>query len=502
MCSRVPSVVSMVLEEPISAPTKPAAPAPRPSRSKTSYHLAQPPPSAHHRHSLGSQRALLVQVQQLSKASRPIPVVDVLPAYFYGSKLKKVGNCFKNGISQHDLVLVASEDYDTQNGVTDDDDSSGSQRRILGAATQVNYKAHNDDRKTTIISIGDGSQWEVNPLASGGYEFVCHGLDGSMQVAKWLPKQTQKRRSAVNGVSSPDQPEERRFHFSITDPTTRKRPIIAWMSSNSIDILDKYPRAIATPRSTPVTSPRASSMDLTSPLSRESSHDDVEYSEVSEITKLLIITTGVWVALNGRTHFSASRAGELPTSPLSTSFRPNLISRPTISSSGSVPRLDENAMRNPQRQQTMPVQPPPSTEKSQSRPRRSQSLTGPSLSRGIGSLSRSLGRRPNSTAYETNQQQQSSRPVTPENLRPASCILPKGVIPDLEMHRPHGPVHRISVSLPNSPKRGGDRNRSASMANNYNHGLSLAPENQNPSKDNKRRRGFRNMVSTIFRRST
>ena len=59
----------------------------------------------------------MVQVQRGSTISRPRPMLDILPSYVFGSKLKRVGGLL-HGTSQQDMVFVSSERY-IQDGATD-----------------------------------------------------------------------------------------------------------------------------------------------------------------------------------------------------------------------------------------------------------------------------------------------------------------------------------------------------------------------------------------------
>lgn len=114
------------------------------------------------------------------------------------------------------------------------------------------------------IVLGKNVRWEVLRMSSGSYEFVRTHQDGSKSVARWVLRSKKHGAAAVaasagsrrsSGYSSAqevlhDGPassssaalknKKKKFTFSIIDPTTRRHPVIAWLSRTGFEILDQY----------------------------------------------------------------------------------------------------------------------------------------------------------------------------------------------------------------------------------------------------------------------
>ena len=307
----------------------------KPPRTKTSYYLAQPPPGSHARHRQCSraERALIVQLQKVSKTTRPLPTLDVLPSSVFGSKLKRVGQRLQ-GAGQQDIVFLESEQYGSDNVQEESDDEDDLRaRRVVASVSQGYRRSPGDDGKgikTTMIRFDDGLVWEASPLASGGYEFVAHESNGTAKVAKWLPKPpTPRRRSSQSqqrmAGTIPEPEDPRRFQFSILDNVTRKKPILAWMGRQGIDVLDRFPRtSLTSATNSPSNTPPASVIDMD--MSSDEAGHSTQYNEISDQLRELIVVTGTWIALReglASAGANGSRTDELssPSSPTASTFR-------------------------------------------------------------------------------------------------------------------------------------------------------------------------------------
>ncbi|KAI5789082.1 hypothetical protein EDC01DRAFT_728898 [Geopyxis carbonaria] len=472
-------------------------------RTKTSYQLAHPPPGTH-RHSLKAQKALIVQVQKLSNSSRPIPTLDVLPAAALGSKLKKLHlHCLNHIVGQQDLVLVRSDQYDYDE---EEDEEAEEAREVVASISPTTKKLHGDDsrQKTTVISLADGSEWEASPLVSGGYEFVSYDNDGCMRVAKWLPKQPSKRRSYSS--RTPSDNEERRFQFSILDSQTRKRPIIAWMSPQKMDILDRYPghATITSPPMSPAGTPPDSNIGaLGSALAMDSFYDETEYSEITESLKFLVIATGIWVALREGFAGNYQSRSEDTSSSMSPASRPSLTSRTSGSVDGRTATQgtvapDEAARRRLLRHGTMMAHQATTNSISKEKeadelPQRSRSVGAgvrPQRAYSMGRLSRTFGKGTALNLSKFKVEESTSRPVTPRQQSPINNTSYISVTPGLGRTKLFpGHKHTKSISLPNSPAKN-VRDSGLEFNSDY--------EKCHPTK---RRRSLRQVVSSIFRRS-
>lgn len=478
----------------------------RPPRKKASYALAVPPPSAH-RH-LSGDRALIVQVQRLSNASRPIPIFDAVPASIFQSKLKKVHNCFKHGLGLHDIALVTSEEYE---GHDDDDDQSdeGHQRRVVATISQIVRKGLYADEgryKMTVFSQEDGRQWEASPLASGGYEFVSVDEDGFMRVAKWLPKSSLPRRRSYQ-VRPDAEPSERKFHFSITDKVTGKRPIVAWMNGQKVDILERHPGSQGDLKDSPLQSPCASADEYGSPLSRQSTPEETEFSALPESLRLFIITTGIWVTLreNAGPSTAARTDIEVPMSPSTLNIRNSLNGRPTSlqfppsstpsplqSPQKELSSFDDSFSKRVHRRGTLLA------HKTTTIRNKEENLTGLSLPQRARSLSAGA-----SNLLTFNRLSRGGTPKTPTTSRPVTPVQESLNHPTLEKpDHSMAPQPRKSYSAPCSPGvRTIDGVSGARGAGLDSAGLRGKLEMMEERRERRGKRwGLRNMVSHIFKK--
>ncbi|CUS11850.1 unnamed protein product [Tuber aestivum] len=353
--STISSNVSTVFEDPLLPPS-PAVPRKSP-RTKTAYHLAQPPPSAHllHRHSLKPSRNLVVQLQRLSNTTRPVPTLDVLPASIFASRLKATcGRFFKHGVGSQDLVFLTSEEYGSGDDDDDDvgeDESNRLNARHVVATVSQNYRkvplaAGEDGKggsggmaKVPAIRLDSGPPWEVTQTASGGYEFSAYQEDGSVLTARWNPRGAgtlagRRRSSQARGSSSEDSTAERRFQFSLVNPGSRRHPIIATLAKQTIEINDHYPAASSSSPATTPTQSRSSSPVHGAPSSPSS--EERLYIRTSDYICTLILASGIWVAL--REGLASSNSLHLDdAAPLSPTPNPpgHLSPNPTTGASSS-----------------------------------------------------------------------------------------------------------------------------------------------------------------------
>lgn len=276
--------------------------------SKTSFQLAHPPPAIKHRERFNIRPKILLQLQQISDATRPIPVFDVVPSFVFAPKLaRKLSSIFKgkDGLGADDLVIVNSQKYDSSDdlkGQTDNaaDEDSWDAREVVAAICQPKRKAAGTELPTEIC-LHQGAIWKASPLSTGAYEFVSVDEGGNRTIARWVPRPPLVRRRTYNGPDSTNPPlaEQRRFTFSIINPESRRHPVIATLSRSSIDVSDQY--------SVPSVMSRSQSSNSSQdhePSASESA--GVRFSqteppktamvETDERLKSVILVTGIWVA--------------------------------------------------------------------------------------------------------------------------------------------------------------------------------------------------------------
>ena len=269
----------------------------RSNRTSTAFHLAHPAPTLTQKQRLLQIRPrLLLQLQRLSTDSRPKPAIDVLPSTVVVPRLvKKFPRMFrgKSALGANDVMVVKSEEYDTSDDrIVEDSDSDEeglANRELMAVICQIG-KSCGGSRGLAEIVLSDGSVWVATPLPNGLYEFNTVDERGNKTTARWVRRNN--RRSTIDSASSNDF----KFTFSIIDPNSRRHPIMASITNNTLDIPDTYTSVSSSASKYPPTSPlRGVPDDAESPL------DEFNSQRTSHIIesdmKTLIQVTGIWVAL-------------------------------------------------------------------------------------------------------------------------------------------------------------------------------------------------------------
>ena len=276
--------------------------------TKTSFQIAHPPPAIKHRQRFNIRPKVLLQIQQISDAARPRPILDVLPSVVFAPKLaRKFPSVFKgkDGLGADDLVVVTSQNYDSPsalNGRSENvsEDDSWATREIVAAICQPKKRGPGTE-SITEICLNHGTLWEASSLPNGAYEFVSMDEDGRKTVARWVPRPPISRRRSYNGQGNSDasSPEQRKFTFSIINPDSRRHPVIATLSRASIDVSDRYSIPSSNIQENGAT-PRQRSV---APEGRHAHFDEGEIpilqptmTETDEQLRSLIVITGIFVA--------------------------------------------------------------------------------------------------------------------------------------------------------------------------------------------------------------
>jgi hypothetical protein len=276
----------------------------RTPRSKTIFQIAQPPPG---KKSRIRRPRILLQLQQLSDTNRPIPVLDVLPSSCFAPRLaQRFPKIFKgkDALGPSDVIVTNSNSsagvfkVGEDSGLSSDDEASDS-REVVGTICRQTRKPQEDIASASVeICLDQGLVWKATPLPRGGYEFNAKGADGSPLQARWVRRDRRQRRIS----SPPDAASQaaKRFTFSIVNPSARRHPVIASMTTESIEVYDQYPAAV--PQNTPQLAPTSPS----SILSNETSYFDIQdlISQPKEPLihtdhhlRSLIVITGIYVSL-------------------------------------------------------------------------------------------------------------------------------------------------------------------------------------------------------------
>ncbi|KAL9038984.1 MAG: hypothetical protein Q9180_002800 [Flavoplaca navasiana] len=274
----------------------------RSSQSRTTYQLAHPPPSTRQRQRFRLRPRTLLQLQQISLASRPIPLFDVLPSILFAPRLAwRVPRILQNkqGLGLDDLVFVQSRPQASLSTSTERfpwtvEQDEKTDREIVAAICQSNSTERNGQRRTEI-RFSHGSTWWATALQSGAYEFASHGQAGSKSIARWVPKRDDKKVEET-GM----EPSRSKFKFSLVDVKSRRHPVIANMSRQCIDIYDRYSipcSSQTTPRQDdPASFQQVRSVDSRDLDDGESIDTAKTVIETDDELRTMIAISGIWVA--------------------------------------------------------------------------------------------------------------------------------------------------------------------------------------------------------------
>ncbi|KAL1988756.1 hypothetical protein VTN96DRAFT_7640 [Rasamsonia emersonii] len=275
-------------------PTRPSVAIPKRSarsKTKTTFQLAHPPGNPRHWRWRLRPR-LLLQLQQVGPTSRPVPAFDVLPAAISPRLACKFPKLFGavHRLGPRDLIVLTSDSYEPPNSGDDDRSVSSEeygQDQREAVATICQPLREDAIRNGQIeIRLNSGVSWEGTPLPNGSYEFISKGEQQSRK-ARWVLRNRGSRRTSGSGVSESGEPSKR-FTFSMINPNTRRHPVIASMTRNSIDVYEQY-------------SPVSPSEEVTSPVSLAESvggngETERELINMEDDLRTLIVVTGVWIA--------------------------------------------------------------------------------------------------------------------------------------------------------------------------------------------------------------
>ena len=270
------------------------------TKSKTAFRLCHPPPVHVHKQRLHIRPRVLLQLQKVSKASRPTPIFEVLPSVVFAPRLARhFPRTFKGkaGLGVDDLVVVSSENYEAQESHSDDGDDlfdeRWDKREIIAAICQRGKDDYPYGQGEAEICLNHGTSWTASQRRKGTYEFASVDDGGHRVVARWV-KSKSDRKASVSSNS-----EEKKFNFSILNPNSRRHAVIATLDRQSIEVSDHYSHPCASlssqSSSTPATTSSSFSGQLKTP-SIEASVAARDLIEVDHALRTLITITGIWVA--------------------------------------------------------------------------------------------------------------------------------------------------------------------------------------------------------------
>ncbi|KAM0331355.1 hypothetical protein ACHAQA_003027 [Verticillium albo-atrum] len=331
------------------------------SRLATNFLLAYPPPRkvTKQRRFVQIRPRVMLQLQQLSADRRPKPTLDVLPtSVLAGSHIipRLVQHCpkmfnVKGHLAQDDLVLAKSENYDLPEDEDEDTNAKDLDKRDLVAIISPITPRKEGKRKESAdqveIVLADGAVWMGKPWGNGSYEFVHVDERGVSRTARWVKKNVKAKNDSTGAPSPPPTPDSK-YIFSLIDPSTRRHPVMATLTSSNLEVLDHY-----------ITLNRSRDDRSTTGHEEEDPDEDDEPREkttrpMDDVTRTLITVTSVWVSLrnskvwptraarptlrttgSNRTTSMGSERSRASTFPLS----PSDISRPSSPLSVTPPQM-------------------------------------------------------------------------------------------------------------------------------------------------------------------
>lgn len=290
-------------------------------RSSTNFLLAVPPPRTSTKKALlkATRAKLLLQLQELPSNQRPIPSIDVFPASLLAGTISttccvtRFSRLFgaKGEIGPRDLVLVQSEDY--TNG--EEDKESGNERQKPIAVIRRG-RAQGDKEE---IVMDDGTVWTCTD-EKGFHSFVHVDEHGRSMTARWVKRSGAKRVSSLSSTrtssSSNSNPgiipnaadstdPDYRYTFSLINPLSRRHPILAALTPQSLEIFDSYTTPSASQGRYPPTRPMSCIIDSGSSVGSESPRSPLfeepftrrETHLVEKSVKKLITITSLWLTM-------------------------------------------------------------------------------------------------------------------------------------------------------------------------------------------------------------
>ena len=286
----------------------------RMSKPKTSYNICHPPPKTSTRSKIHVRAKPLLQLHRHTASSRPMPAFELLPSAIFSPSLSRaIGKVFrpKHGLCPADLAIVKADKYHQhEESATEEDES----RDVLALICKGRKGDGSSPGKAKIF-LNDTSEWEAYVLPNGGYEFTSTDEHGLTSTVRWVLKRPRGRRSQSASELDSPRTDPKKFNFSTISPNSRRHPVIANLTSTTLDVQDLY----NIPQ--PAPSSLSPSTDVLTQPEESSTSDPVE---TTAILHNLITASAIWVALREGwspgyrydDNLTRSSSSKLPASPL------------------------------------------------------------------------------------------------------------------------------------------------------------------------------------------
>ncbi|KYK61056.1 hypothetical protein DCS_02196 [Drechmeria coniospora] len=285
----------------------------RAPRRSTRFAFAHPAPQLRTKQRMLIQLRprLLLQLQEVGDR-RAIPAFDVVPSSLVAGTLiipmlaKRFPRMFRSKaeLGTDDVLVVRSDDYGPP--------SAGSSF----ASPSPNRDADGRDVLAVIsptpqadacaeIVLEDGSTWTADLVAGGSYEFTHVEDDGSTTTARWVRRSSAATRNSSSslgpmlpGTPPPPLADERRWTFSIIDPSTRRHPILGCLTPDMAEIYDTYTTLSTASGRYPPSRPFGTDAAQREPGSPSAGpRDERTTVAVTAAHKRLMLATATWIGL-------------------------------------------------------------------------------------------------------------------------------------------------------------------------------------------------------------
>lgn len=272
---------------------------------KRTYRFAHPPPINKKKQILKLRPRILLQLHQVSDSLRPSPILDVLPSSIFPSGLPfKFAKLFrgKAGLGPRDLVIIGSDALDRQISLNGEDqfstnDANYYENQIISTICQKDSSVEGVD-----ITFSDGQSWKATPLSNGSYEFRLANDDGTITKARWVLRKRPHQRAGSNNELQRSKGEipEKKFSFSLINPTKRRHAVIASMTRECISVNERYqpvvdPAPQDNEQSSDAPSSTSSPIDESFPDNLDDAENPHKWIETDEKLRLFITASAVWV---------------------------------------------------------------------------------------------------------------------------------------------------------------------------------------------------------------
>ncbi|KFH46130.1 hypothetical protein ACRE_030890 [Hapsidospora chrysogenum ATCC 11550] len=281
----------------------------RSPRKTTRFALGHPAPRllTKQRRLVQFRPRLLLQLQQVYD-HRPIPAFDILPSSTVAGTViiprlaKRFPRIFraKPNLCPDDLLVVRSEDYLCGLDGGDGREEGVDDRELVAVVSPLPDSGGSDAE----IIMGDGSIWMTSHMPNGSYEFTRVDDGGIKTTARWVRKPYRpSKQASISTETSPSpspSPTEKRWTFSIIDPTTRRHPIMGVLTPQELAVYDTYSTMSASSGIRPPTRPFSANLSstggATSPAPNQT-RGERSTEVVPEEYRQLMTVTASWIAL-------------------------------------------------------------------------------------------------------------------------------------------------------------------------------------------------------------